>query len=150
MQAIKAASSFFASGGTTGGASTTPGYSARGSAFQYAASGIVTSATMVNPSTIAGEQGNSLGEAVLPLARAADGSLGVQVAGGGGGSSGGGNATVNNVYQITVNAQGNQNPQAVATAVADRVKQIQKVSNTTIAKNLQQGGMLNPNTVAAF
>jgi lambda family phage tail tape measure protein len=152
LKAIQSSTTFLASGGTTGGgaagtSSNPNAYFARGG-INWAASGIVTSATMVAPNTIAGEQGNSTGEAVMPLIRTSDGSLGVNTGGGSGAGTSVG--AINHVYQINVNAQGNQNPQQVAQAVQNQIKQIQNVANMQIANNLRPGGMLNPVTVNAF
>jgi lambda family phage tail tape measure protein len=147
LKAIETAASFMSSGGTIGTGSTSA--MARGGALTYAASGIVTSATMVAPNVIAGEQGNSTGEAILPLVRTSDGSLGVNTNGGGGGG-GSSIGNINHVYQINVNAQGNQNPQQLAQQIANQVKQASALADSRIANALRQGGMLNPNAVAAF
>lgn len=126
---------------------------ARGGAFSggtrfMADGGILNFATMIAPGTVAGEMGNSTGEAVLPLTRMADGELGVRM--NGPGTTGTGINNITTVNNINVNGSDGSSPTEIARTTAQKVQQVTKIANGAIANQLRPGGVLRQNTRNAF
>ena len=105
------------------------GLFAQGGAFT---NGIVTRPTLFPMANGAGLMGEAGPEAVMPLARGRDGSLGVRASGGG--------SVVNNIYVSLAGANGNQEVADIATrAVGAAVLELQKSQTGRTAVAVQDG-----------
>lgn len=125
---------------------TMPTAQAQGGAWSqgvqmFAQGGVVTNPTSFGTSTGSGLMGEAGPEAIMPLKRASDGSLGVTVSGMSSSSS---STTGGDTYNVTVNVQGGNNPQQTGSVVSEAVlKQMQAISRNEIAKANRPGGQNN-------
>lgn len=137
-KAIESTMMAFGQGGVVGAGGSTPTAHAQGGAWNggqraFAGGDIVSTPTTFNMGLM-GEKGP---EAIMPLQRDANGTLGVKAAGGGG------NGGYTNYNPVTINVHSNQDPQDIAAQTKRVFNQAVLVTKKTMTEQMRPGGLFN-------